>query len=97
MTYKMKQSEYKDYKKVLKFLSRLRDNYVLLSIQEIKINPSIISGEKSIALIYKLLNVIAVPDTERIRNIMVSSKLDFRTLFEEGKESTLTSTKSYLK
>ena len=74
---------------------------MLLSIQEIKINPSIISGEKSIALIYKLLNEIAVPDTERIRNnVMVSSKLDFRTLFEEEKKSTLniyTSTKSYLK
>ena len=64
-------------------------------------NPSIVSDEKYIALVYKVLNrndnSVALPDTERIRNIVKrqaslfpeSSKFDYRTLFEEGKECSL--------
>ena len=64
-------------------------------------NPSIINEERYISLVYKILNKndnsVALPDIERIRNMVKrqatlfpeSSKFDYRTLFEEGKKCTL--------
>ena len=64
-------------------------------------NPLTVSNEQCIELVYKLLNrndiKAALPDTERIRNMVKrqatllseSSKFDYRTLFKEGKECTL--------
>ena len=65
-------------------------------------NPSMVSDEKCIKLAYKLLHKIddksaALSDTEHIRNMVKrqaslfpeSSKFDYRTLFEEGKECML--------
>ena len=64
-------------------------------------NPSIVSHQKSIVLVYKILNRngnnVALPDTERVRNMVKrqaslfpeSTKFGYRTLFEEGKECTL--------
>ena len=64
-------------------------------------NPEIVKDEKCLELVYKLLNrkdtSATLPDTDRIRNMVKrqaalfpgSSKFDYRTLFEEGKESIL--------
>ena len=64
-------------------------------------NPEIVKDEKCLELVYKLLNrndaSATLPDTDRIRNMVKrqaalfpgSSKFDYRTLFEEGKESNL--------
>ena len=61
-------------------------------------NPSMIGDEKCVSLVYKILNrSTIVLDKEHIRNMVKrqatllpkSSKFDYRTLFEAGKDCIL--------
>ena len=97
-------SEYANYKKLLKFNIEAKGYRCYCPSKKLGImyyNPLTVSNEQCIELVHKLLNrndiKVALPDTERIRNMVKrqatllpeSSKFDYRTLFEEGKECTL--------
>ena len=96
-------SKYTNYKKILKIVVEAND-YMCYCLSKksgiMYYNPSILSDETCISLVYKILNknndTARVPDTEHIRNMVKrqatllpeSSKFDYRTLFEE-RECTL--------
>ena len=97
-------SEYANYQKILKIIIETKGHMCYCPSKKSGImyyNPSIINEERYISLVYKILNKndnsVALPDTERIRNMVKrqatlfpeSSKFDYRTLFEERKECTL--------
>ena len=98
-------SEYTNYKKLLKIMIEAKGYMCYCPSKKSGImyyNPSMVSDEKCIKLAYKLLHKIddksaTLSDTEHIRNMVKrqaslfpeSSKFDYRTLFEEGKECSL--------
>ena len=97
-------SKYTNYKKILKMVVEANGYMCYCPSKKSGImyyNPSIIGDEKCVSLVYKILNrsnnAAVVLDTEHIRNMVKrqatllpeSSKFDYRTLFEAGKDCTL--------
>ena len=97
-------SEFTNYKKILKMVGEAKGYICYCPSKKSGImyyNPSMLSDETCVTLVYKILNknknTTKVLDTEHIRNMVKrqatllpqSSKFDYRTLFEEGKECTL--------
>ena len=97
-------TECTNYKKVLKIVVEANGYTCYCPSKKSGImyyDPSVLSDEKCVSLVYKILNrsnnTDGAPDFERVRGMVKrqaallpeSGKFDYRTLFEEGKECKL--------